>query len=179
MKPAQLVRHADQKHRLFRVLEHIDDAVRLIFQIDIFAIGDQMDIAVVCYRVAQPPSHFLLEKTQDPANFLQRKTFAAQLGDHRNFHHFLLQVDPPVPLLPGRDNVPFVPPLQLPEADAGDTRNIPARIAVLFRLGDGRIFSCFEHFAVPLYSCRSTLNSTRFGIPGKKVRTSDHVNIRS
>src|SRR5580658_2188611 len=135
-----------------------------------------MDIAIVRDRIAQPFSHLLLEKAQDAPDFLKRKSFAAQFGDNGDFHHFLGQINAPMPLLAGRNDVSFIPPLQLAKTHACDARNVAAGVAVLFGRRNGQVFSCFEHFAMPLCS-RSSLNFTRFQAP-KNALAGTHVNIK-
>src|SRR6185312_7503604 len=51
LKPAPLVGHADEKHRLFRILHDVDNAVGLIFEIDVLTVGDEMDVAVLRHRI--------------------------------------------------------------------------------------------------------------------------------
>jgi hypothetical protein len=71
LKSPQLIRHAYQKHRLFRVLQNVYYAVWLVLKIDILAIGNEMYIAPARHGVAQPLAHFLLQEPQHAANFLE------------------------------------------------------------------------------------------------------------
>ena len=149
LKSAPLVGHADQKHRLFRVLQNIDNPVGLIFEVNVLAVGDQMDVAVFRHRITQPLAHFLLQEPQHAADFLQRESLTPQFGDHRNFNHFLRKVNAPVAFLARRNDVTLIPPLQLAKADAGDARYIAAGVALLL----GRPATAGSFFVLNISRC--------------------------
>src|ERR1700678_354453 len=62
VQAAHLIAHAHQKHGLLSVLENIDDPLLLVFQVDRFAVGDQMQIGVRLHDFAQPLAHFALQE---------------------------------------------------------------------------------------------------------------------
>lgn len=77
-----------------------------------------MDIGVRGQGVAQSLAHFALEVTENAADLLEGKAFATQFGDDRYLDYFTGEVNALMPVVPGRYNVPFIPPLQLAQADA-------------------------------------------------------------
>ena len=94
-----------------------------------------------------PFAHLFFEESQNPTDFLKREPFATQFGDHGNFHSFFGQIDPFMPLVPRRNHLLFIPPLQLPQTNSSNIRD--------FRRGedacrDANINSglfCFEHLS--------------------------------
>ena len=167
MKSAQLVGDADQKHRLFRVLQYIDNPVRLILEVNALAIRNQMDVAVIRHGITETFPHLFLQKAQHAPDLLERETFTTQFGNYGNFNYLVRQVNAPVPFLAGRNDITLVPPLQLAKAHARNARDITAGIAVLLR-GNRQLFFCFEHLAMPPCFWRS-LNFTRFGLDQNEV----------
>ena len=124
VEPSNLVAHANQKHGLLGVLQNVDDPFLLVFQINGLSVGDQVQIRLGLQNVRQPLAHFALEEPQDAPDFLERKAFAPQFGDDSNFDYFLGLIDALVTFVAGGDHLAFVPPLQLPQTDLGDARNV-------------------------------------------------------
>src|SRR5271170_2184210 len=67
VETAHLVAHTHQKHRLFGVLQDVDDPVLLIFQINRFTVGDQVQIRLRLQDITQPLTHLALQEPQDAA----------------------------------------------------------------------------------------------------------------
>lgn len=59
-QPPRLIADAHQEHRLSGVLKNIDDALMLVFEVNRFAVGDQVVMRGGVQHVRQPPSPFLL-----------------------------------------------------------------------------------------------------------------------
>ena len=85
-------------------------------QVDLFAIKH------IVKEVEDPSTQISLKEAQDPPDFLQRKSFAAKLGDHGDLDYFGREVNTAVSLVPRRNNFAFIPPLQLPQTDSCDVR---------------------------------------------------------
>jgi hypothetical protein len=77
---------------------------------------------------------------------LQRESRAAQFRNQRDFYHLFGHIDAPVTVLAGRDDFPFVPPLQLPKADAANSGHIAGVVALLRRCSDRPGAPGFKHF---------------------------------
>jgi hypothetical protein len=59
-QPPRLIADAHQEHRLSGVLQNIDDALMLVFEVNRFAVGDQVVMRGGVQHFSQPPSHFPL-----------------------------------------------------------------------------------------------------------------------
>jgi len=125
-EPTDLVADADEEHGLFGGLQDINDAIIAVFEVDGFAIGDEMDVLFAGEDVVEAPTHLLLEKLEYAADFLEREAFAPEFGDNGNFHHLFRQVHTFVTLMAGRHYFTFIPPLELPETHLRDTGDIAA-----------------------------------------------------
>src|ERR1017187_1169862 len=128
-----LVGNADQEHGLAGVLQQIDDAGGGFFQVNRLAVREKVDIGRSRDRFAQALAHVFLQEAEDTADFLKRKPLAAEFGYDGNLHHFFGHVDALVPVLARRDDVAFVPPLQLTQGDAANPRDVGTVVALLLR----------------------------------------------
>src|ERR1019366_6747117 len=128
-----LVGNADQEHGLASVLQQIDDARGGFFQVNRFAVREQVDIGRSRDRFAEALAHILLQEAEDAADFLKRKPLAAEFGDDGYLHHFFRHVDALVTVLARGDDVAFVPPLQLAQGDAANPRDVGTVVALLLR----------------------------------------------
>src|ERR1039457_5401371 len=146
-QPPHLVADAHQKHGLAGILQQIDDPVRRLFQIDGFAVGEQMSFRCALEGVAEALAHVLLQETQHPPDFLEGKSLPPQLGDNGDFQDLLGQVNALMTVLARRNDASLVPPLQLAQADATDTGHVGARVLVAVWQSSRPQFFCFEHFA--------------------------------
>src|SRR5262245_18358514 len=108
-------------------------------------------------RIAQPLTHFTLQIPQHPANLLQGETLPAQFCNYRDLYYLIGEVDTLMAVVARRDDMLFVPPLQLTQAYPRNPRNVAAGIDPVPR---GRKhqsrFSCFEHLT-PLSYVRVAL----------------------
>src|SRR5260370_16108033 len=115
-----LIADAHQKHRLLGVLEEIDDALVLVFQIDGFSIGDQVQVGSGLHDIRQALAHFALQEAQHAADLLQRKSLAAEFRDHGDLDHFRGEAASAMTFVAPRYQLGFVPPLQLPQTAGPD-----------------------------------------------------------
>src|SRR6266849_1586366 len=121
-----------------------------------------MHFRLVPQGVAQPLTHFALQVPQHAANLLEGESLAAQLGDHRHFNYLVGEVYALVPVMAGRDDVLFVPPLQLAQAHAGNASNVAAGVdSVRWSRSHGSRFSCFEHFTPLSFFRIASMDCTR------------------
>ena len=74
-------------------------------------------------HLGQALAHFALQEAQHAADFLQRKSLAAQFRDHRDLDHLGREVHAAVPLMPRGNHFALIPPLQLPQTDVGHLRD--------------------------------------------------------
>ncbi len=88
------------------------------------AIGKQMVFIGRADRFQQALAQFILEETYDSPDFLQREPPPLQLADDRDFGKIIQRIHPPVPVARSYYDVLLVPPLQLPQADARQLRNL-------------------------------------------------------
>ena len=149
-EPFQLVTHADQKHRLFGILEQVDDAPGTILQVDRFAVGEQVQLRVPAQDPAQAVSAFAFEEARDAPDPLEGKSLAEKLADHDHFEDLGGTVRPVVAFAAGADDLALVPPLQLAQAHPGNPRDLAGGegpVGEQIRTG----LLCFEHKALFLF----------------------------
>src|SRR5579862_8161353 len=106
-----------------------------------------MGLRIALEGVAKALAHVFLQEAQHPADFLERESLPPQFGDDGHFQYLLWLVNPLMAVLTRGDDAPFVPPLQLPKADAANTGHIGAGVLVAVRQNSRPEFFCFEHFA--------------------------------
>src|SRR5258708_6788205 len=126
VQPFYLVAHANQKHRLLGILHNVDDPFLLFLEVNRLAVRYQVKVGVRLHNVCQPFAHLALKEPQDPPDFLEGEAFTAEFRDDCNFDYFFRLIDTLVALMLGGDDFSLVPPLQLPQTDLRDARNIAA-----------------------------------------------------
>jgi hypothetical protein len=102
-------------------------------------------VGVRLHNVCQPFAHLALKEPQNPPDFLEGEAFSAEFRNDCNFDYFFRLINTLVALMLGGDDFSLVPPLQLPQTNLRDARNIAAgecsESIFAFRTG----FLCFEH----------------------------------
>jgi hypothetical protein len=135
--------------------------------------GQQVNVGSGGQRLTQALTRILLQKPEHAADFWQREALAAQLRNQRDFYYFFGPIDALVTVLAGRDDFPFVPPLQLPKADAANLGHIARVVALLPRCSDRPGTPGFKYFgALPFPSTNQCYQmDCTFAAAGVTVRS--------
>jgi hypothetical protein len=88
------------------------------------AVGEKVILGSGTHGIHQTPAKLALEKPHDAAYLLQRESARAQLADDGDFGKIVEAIQPPVTLADRNYQATFIPPLQLAQADAGQTGNV-------------------------------------------------------
>ena len=124
LEAAGLIGDADEEHGLTGILQNVDDAFGAFFEIDGFAVGDQVEVGVGGENFGEALAHFALEEAEDAADFLEGESFAAEFSDDGDFEDFLGVINAAMAFVAGGDDFAFIPPLQLAETDAADAGDV-------------------------------------------------------
>lgn len=116
---ANLIADTYKEHRLMRVFQDVDYGVGVVFEVYIFAVGDEVEVRSNIEELTEALADVFLEEADDAADLLKREAFTAEFGDDGNLEDFFSEVEAAMTFLPGRDHLFFVPPLQLAEAGSG------------------------------------------------------------
>ena len=88
------------------------------------SVGQQVILGGGAHGFNQAAAQFALEETNDAADLLQRKAALAQFADHGNFSEVVERIDALMAVASGNDDAALVPPLQLTQADAGQSNHV-------------------------------------------------------
>lgn len=102
-----------------RVFQDVDYGVGVVFEVYIFAVGDEVEVRSNIEELTEALADVFLEEADDAADLLKREAFTTEFGDDGNLEDFFSEVEAAMTFLPGRDHLFFVPPLQLAEAGSG------------------------------------------------------------
>jgi hypothetical protein len=129
---------------LLGILENVDDLSGGSLQIEVSAVGEQVNVGVATDDIGETFAEFAVQETHDLSYPLQREAFAAELADNDNFGEILHGVEAAMALAPGLDHATFVPPLELAGGDAGEgddflrwkalPHNLPAMFQTIYSL---------------------------------------------
>jgi len=122
--PLDRVAQADGEHGLMRILHDVNDAARGMFEKDVSTVREQVILGGGAHRLDQTLAEFTLEKAKNAPNFLQREPSAAKFADDSHFGKVVEGIEAFVTFAAGYDDAALIPPLQLTQADAGDTGNV-------------------------------------------------------
>src|SRR6266446_7093136 len=116
--PPDFVAQAYIEHRLPGVLQQIHDLSRRGSQVKMSAVGKQVILRRRADRGGQAGAEFLPQETNHFAHALEGEAPPAELADNRHSDQLVPAVDAAVSLAAGRNDAPFVPPLQLTGGDS-------------------------------------------------------------
>lgn len=117
--PADFVAETNVEQGLPGILKKIDDRAGRSTKKEMSAIGQQVVLGRGADGGSEIGAEFLLQKANDFADALERKSASAELADHRHRDQFVPVVDAAMALVARRNNTALVPPLELAGGDAG------------------------------------------------------------
>jgi len=118
------VAEADCQHWLARVFQDVDDATGGVLEENMATVGEKVNLRGSTHGIHEALAKLALKKTKDAADLLQRESAGAQFADDGNLGKIVERVEPLVALAGGNNEATFIPPLQLTQADAGETGNV-------------------------------------------------------
>ena len=122
--PLDRVAQADREHGLTRILQDVNDAASGMFEKDVPAVREQVILGGGGHGFDQTLTEFTLEIAKNASDFLQRESTAAKFADDSHFGKFVEGIEALVTFAAGYDDAALIPPLQLTQADTGDTGNV-------------------------------------------------------
>ena len=108
------------EHRLPGVLQQVHDLSRRGPQVKMSAVGKKVILRGGADSSGKAGAEFLPQEPNHFAHALEGEAPSAELADNRHSDQLVPAVDAAMPLAAGRNDAPFVPPLQLTGGDSSE-----------------------------------------------------------
>ena len=113
------VGEANAENRLSGIFQDIDDLPRRCFEIEVGAIGEQVNVGGAADDFGEAFAELTVQKAHDLSYPLQGEALAAKLADDGDFGEVLQGIEAAMAFAFGLDDAALVPPLELAGGDAG------------------------------------------------------------